>query len=130
MRNEKQDVVMTASSKFLYYTSRIIHLLLLPILYIGILWFPDENRWTVTGLLLLFIAPLTWFFSKKNILLLFLKCAMYICTIIIFFPTELFSTEYPFNYKNVIFYDICFLATVDISIFFERKSLERKKNKK
>ncbi len=122
MLNPKQVVVMTVSNKAIYHISRTLHILLLPILYLGIVWFLGDKWWQIIGLILLFIIPFYKpIFKKYEKFLFFLRLVTYILIILIFFPTELFSKEYFLDYKNIIFYDICFMMFVDIRIYRKNK---------
>ncbi len=113
---------MTTAVKFLYYASRIIHILQLPLLYIGILWFARDKWWEVIGLILLFTIPFNQFIIRNNpTLLLVVRFITYIIIFVIFFPELLISKEYALDYKNTIFYDMCFLAIADLAVFFDKQ---------
>lgn len=121
---------MTAPVKFLYYSSRIIHLLLLPMLYIGIVWFLEDKWWEVVGLLLLFTIPFNQFIIRNSpTLLLVVRLMTYIAIIMLFFPNLLFSKEYALDYKNIILYDMCFLAIADLAVFFDKKESDDTQDK-
>ena len=125
MHNKKRGVVMIASklSKFLYYVSRSIHILILPILYSATLWYPTGRWWEILGLILLLTICFYSLIFKKNIKMLFIvRSFSYFSTALLFFPANFFTTEYGIDYRVIVFYDMCFLFLVDLWIFLQNKS--------
>ena len=125
VHNKKRGVVMIAStlSKILYYISRSIHIILLPILYSATLWYPTGRWWEIIGLgLLLSICFYPLLFKKNPKTLFIVRFFSYLVTVILFFPTNFFTAEYGIDYRVIIFYDMCFLFIVDLWIFLQNKS--------
>lgn len=122
--NKEQDAAMTVLNKFIYYLPRAIHILLLPILWVAIGWYLGDKWWEAIGLILLLSIPFYPFIIKTNKALLFkVRIYVYVITILLFFPEHLFYEEYPLEYKNIIFYDMCFLLIADTWIFFKKDSI-------
>lgn len=124
MRKENQDVVMTALSKYFYYLSRILHIILLPILYVGILWYPVGRPWEYAGLLMLAILPFYSFGMEDDKKLLFkTRIISYIIIIALFFPIEFFKSVDIDDYRSLVFFDIAFMFSIDLWIYIKDKSI-------
>ena len=114
---------MTVLSKILYYFSRTIHVILLPILYAATLWYPTGRWWEKIGLIPLFILPFYPIIIKSDEEILFrIRVTSYIIIIGIFFPANFFSDEYGVDYRVIVFFDMCFLFFVDLWIYRQNKS--------
>ena len=125
VHKKKRGVVMIASklSKVLYYVSRTIHILLLPILYSATLWYPTGRWWEIIGLILLLaICFYSLIFKKDRKTLFVVRTFSYFITVLLFFPANFFTTKYGIDYRVIIFYDMCFLFIVDLWIFLQNKS--------
>ena len=112
---------MTVLNKFIYYLPKIIHVLLLPILWIAIGWFLEEKWWEAVGLFLLISIPFYQFIIKNKELLFKVRICIYVITVFLFFPEHLFYEEYLLEYKNIIFYNMLFLFVTDTYIFFRKR---------
>lgn len=109
---------MNVLNKLLFYISRLVHIAILPIIYVGILWYPEGKYWEIIGLIILVLMlfyPLIMKFNKS--ILFWASIITYTLVIGLFFPIYLFSEKYPFDYKNIIFYDMCFLILVDAWLY-------------
>lgn len=113
---------MTVLDKFIFYVPRIIHILLLPMIYVVTLWFPNGRYWEIIGLVILILIP--FYPLMRKILkeyFFWISFFTYILVIYLFFPEYLFSEIYPLDYKNIIFYDMCFLILADTWLYLQKK---------
>lgn len=116
-------MIASTLSKILYYISRSIHILLLPVLYSATLWYPTGRWWEIIGLGLLLSICFYSLLFKENLKMLFIVRAFsYLTTAILFFPTNFFNSEYGIDYRVIIFFDMCFLFIIDLWIFLQNKS--------
>lgn len=118
----RQDVVMNVLNKFIFYIPRIIHILLLPMMYVVTLWFPNGKYWEVIGLVILILIPFYSLVMKKcRSYFFWISFFTYILVIYLFFPEHLFSEKYPLDYKNIIFFDMLLLLITDTYLYFKNK---------
>lgn len=118
-----QDVVMNVLNKFIYYIPRLVHIVILPILYIGILWYPKGRDWEIVGLIFLaaiLFYPLIMKSNKK--LLFYFSCLTYIAIIGLFFPKYLLSKSDFWDYRNIIFFDMLLLFISDTYAFLKKEN--------
>ncbi len=124
VHKKKRGVVMIASklSKILYYVSRSIHILLLPLLYSATLWYPTGRWWEIPGLILLLsICFYSLIFKKDRKTLFIVRTFSYFIAVLLFFPIDVFYADYRIDYRVIIFFDICFLFIIDLWIFLQNK---------
>lgn len=122
MHNKKRGVAVNALklSKILYYVSRSIHILLLPLLYSATLWYPTGRWWEIIGLLLLLsICFYSFIFKKDKKMLFMIRVFSYFIAVLLFFPIDVFYADYRIDYRIIVFFDMCFLFVVDLWIFYK-----------
>ena len=116
---------MNVLDKLIFYTPKIIHVLLLPMLYVVILWFPNGRYWEVIGLIILLLIPFIFFIRRFDIRVYYkFIFPAYLIAIILFFPFNIFEDgvfigiNNFFNYhSNVILVDIMLMFFVDLWFF-------------
>lgn len=109
MHKRHRDVVIhvPALSKNLYYMSRFIHILLLPIVFLSALWFPTERWWEIIGLVIIFAICFYPIVIKINIrVFLILSFFSYLIVAFLFFLINIFESGYFFDYRVFVFADM------------------------
>ena len=104
-----------ALSKSLYYISRFIHILLLPIVFLSALWFPTGRWWEIIGLAILFTICFYPVIIKINTkFFLILSFFSYLIVSILFFPKSIFESGSFFDYRVFILADMLSLCLADV----------------
>lgn len=118
---KKRGAVMTAPNKRLFYISRIIHVILLPVLCLSIIWYPNDKWWEFLGIpLLIFVSIYSKKFIKNENLLFSIRVFTYLLISIIYFPLFFYKENTGLDYTSIIFFDMIFLFIVDCKIFLNR----------
>lgn len=129
MLKERLDVAMTALNRFIYYFPRVIHLILLPYLYVSTLWLLEERWWQILGLIMMFLILFFPFIKKFDLKFYYrISFFIYLAVIILFFPFYLFEGNSSFNirnffdyHNNVILCDMIIMLIVDMWFFSQSK---------